>query len=110
VRRRRILLRAGDELTDLAILRVVARGAPGRAKAETGADAGPAAPQAPPLSPMNGSIRQCNDLFDLICSTVLLNKSTRSGTAAAGLVTTLGHPMGPQPAVRVERFVGRRAG
>jgi hypothetical protein len=82
----------------------VGRRAPGGPKAEPGAGAGPAAPQAPRLSRC-GPIRLCDGRSN--------GRSERPvgscPQVAAVLVTTLGYRHGLLRAVRVERFVERRA-
>lgn len=47
------------------------------------ASAGPGGAERRRLIPMNGSIRQCNGLFDLTCSTVLSNRASSCRAAAA---------------------------
>ena len=98
-----------DELTRIGFRRRVVRRATGGPKAEPGADAGPAAPLRRRLDSKDGPIRQCNDLFG--CSTVRLFCRTMAsrGAAAATSARYARLRRWTFAAVRVERFVGRRA-
>jgi hypothetical protein len=59
---------------------------------------------------MNGSIRQCNDLFDLTCSAVLVEQVNKFARRCGGFWSLRSvTAMGPFLAARVERFVERRA-
>jgi hypothetical protein len=89
----RVLRCAGDELL-IGVSARAARRAPAGPKAEPCAAPGGGGAQRSRLDPMNGSVRQCNNLFDLTCSAVLSNRSTSCAPLRRVLITTLGHSHG----------------